>query len=104
MLELKAPPSPPLLFLPSSTLERSAESYSELVLDEHEAYIATLEAEYTQLEPLLELIARHDELARDRQEYQIMISDPSRLTSRKGGGQYVLAPSLETSSCCKGSI
>eukprot|EP00939_MAST-03C_sp_MAST-3C-sp1_P001371 g1371.t1 len=53
--------------------------------DALDSYIATLRKKLEQLNPLLTSIAKWEGLVREREEYDRMIQDPSRLLSRRSG-------------------
>lgn len=72
-----------------SRFDSAAELTDELY-QEHERYVEELEERLEQFSPVLRLMRRREELMADRDEYEAMIADPTRLLSRGGGAACVV--------------
>jgi hypothetical protein len=58
------------------------ESFSEELLQEHEAHVTQLAAQYEVLEPIFKLIERRERLLEEKEKHAISLADPTRLTAR----------------------
>lgn len=57
-----------------------ADGYSDELYTLHEEYIATLQAQVEDVKPLVKAVEKREELLREKAEYEVIISDPQRLT------------------------
>ena len=58
------------------------ESFSEELLQEHEAHVTQLAAQYEVLEPIFKLIERRERLLEEKEKHAVSLADPTRLTAR----------------------
>jgi protein regulator of cytokinesis 1 len=61
---------------------RDESSINDNLLEEHEAYIQTLQVRMDQMKPILRLIERREVIVRERIQYEDLQKDPERLTQR----------------------
>ena len=56
--------------------------YSDELLAEHDAYIQHLQRRYEQMQPILKVITKREDIIRERMEYEELQKDPTRLQQR----------------------
>jgi len=56
--------------------------YSDELLAEHDAYIQHLQRRYEQMQPILKVIIKREEIIQERMEYEELQKDPTRLQQR----------------------
>lgn len=61
------------------------EGVDEACWEAHKAYLGTLEARAEKMRPILSVFAKRQAILADKDEYERIIADPTRLTSRRGG-------------------
>jgi hypothetical protein len=72
--------------------------YTDELFQTHEAYSGQLTAALEDLKPILKGIEKRDELKADKEEYEAIIADPSRLLGRGNSVAYVYIQA--TVLCC----
>ncbi|KAA0176298.1 hypothetical protein FNF27_02354 [Cafeteria roenbergensis] len=73
----------------------SGDAVDEACWEAHKACLAEIEARAERMRPILRIHAKRQELLADKDEYERIIADPTRLTSRRGGAARLREEKLE---------
>jgi hypothetical protein len=87
-----------LRFSEETTAEFSAfqiKKLDEACWEAHKEYLSELEGKAESMRPILSIVVKREAILADKDEYQKIISDPSRLTSRRGGAARLHEEKLE---------
>ena len=68
-----------------TAMAAEGEDVDEACWEAHQAQLAALEARAETMRPILRVHAKRQAILDDKDEYERIIADPTRLTSRRGG-------------------